>query len=85
MEALGSLSLAGWEGGSGKMSRVGGRVGLGTITKDHFVCRFGNVSRPCAKEGLVTISRAGWEGRSGNMARLDGREGIGIISRDYFV
>jgi hypothetical protein len=37
MEELGSLSRAGREGGSGKMARVCGRVGLGTITMAHFI------------------------------------------------
>jgi hypothetical protein len=54
------------------MARVCGRVGLGTITKDHFVCRFGNVGRPCAKEGLETISRVGMGGQIGKMARVGG-------------
>jgi hypothetical protein len=49
-KALGTLSRAGWEGGSGKMARVCGRVGLGTIINDNFVCQLGNVGRPHAKE-----------------------------------
>jgi hypothetical protein len=44
------------------MARVVGRVGLGAITKDHFVCRFGKLGRPSSKERLGTISRAGCEG-----------------------
>jgi hypothetical protein len=38
---LGTLSRAGGEGGEGKMARVCERLGLGVLTKDHFVCRFG--------------------------------------------
>jgi hypothetical protein len=56
------LSRSGWEGGPGKMARVRGRVGLGNITRDNFVCGLWNVDRPRAKKGLGTISRAGWEG-----------------------
>jgi hypothetical protein len=40
-DVLQSLSSAGWEGGPGKMARVGRRVGLGNIARDHFVCGLG--------------------------------------------
>jgi hypothetical protein len=59
MEGLGTISRAESEGGTGKMAWVGGRVGLGTITEDHFVCGLGNVGRPRALEGLGIISRPG--------------------------
>jgi hypothetical protein len=52
-------------GGSWKMARVGGKLGLGTITKDQFVCRFDNVGRSSAKEGLGTLSRVGMGGKIG--------------------
>jgi hypothetical protein len=67
-------------GGSGNMARVCGRIGLGTLTKDQFVCRFGNVGKACAKEGLETISRAWWEGGSWKMARAEERAELGTIS-----
>jgi hypothetical protein len=84
-EVLGTLSRAGWEGGSGKMARVGGRIGLSTITRYHLVGVFGAVRRTRAKEGMRTISRAGREAGSGNLDRVGGREGIGIIASDLFV
>jgi hypothetical protein len=54
--------------GTRGMARVGARVGLGNITKDHFVCGLGNVDRPRAMERKGTISRDGWGGGSGKMA-----------------
>jgi hypothetical protein len=47
------------------MARLGGRVGLGTITRALFVCGLGTVGRTRATEGMATISGAGWEGGSG--------------------
>jgi hypothetical protein len=61
-EVLGTLSRAEREGGSRKMALVGGKVGLRTKTRHHFVGGFGTVSRTRAKEGLETISRTGREG-----------------------
>jgi hypothetical protein len=60
------------------MARVCWRLGLGTIAKDHFVCRFGNVGRPCA-EGLETISLVGMGGQIGEYG-TGGRDGT---IRDY--
>jgi hypothetical protein len=42
------------------MARVGGREGIGIITRNHFDWGFGNVGRSIVKKGFGTISRAGW-------------------------
>jgi hypothetical protein len=50
------------------MASVGGRVGIGIISRDHIVFGFGNEDRPRAKEELGTISWAGWVGVSAKMS-----------------
>jgi hypothetical protein len=44
------------------------------------VCRFGNVGRSSAKEGLGTNPGSGWEGISGNKARVGGLTELGTLS-----
>jgi hypothetical protein len=64
-EGLGTTSQSGLEGGSGKISSVVGRGGIGILTMNHFICGFGNVGRTSVKEGLGTISRYGMGGGIG--------------------
>jgi hypothetical protein len=54
-EGLGTISRVGREGVSMKMNRVGGKVVLGLITGDHFVCGFGTVGGTGAMELLGSI------------------------------
>jgi hypothetical protein len=44
-------------GGIGNMARVVGRVGIGIITRYHFVWGYANVGRSIAKEELGKLSR----------------------------
>jgi hypothetical protein len=62
------------EGESGRMSRLGGRAGLRTITRALCVVGLWNVGRSCVKEELGTISGCGWKGESENMARVGGQD-----------
>jgi hypothetical protein len=64
-EALGSLSRAGCDGRSGKKTRVGGRIGLSTITRYHLVDVIGTVRKTRAKEGMGTYPGPGVRGDRG--------------------
>jgi hypothetical protein len=61
-EGLGTISRAGWEGGSGKFSRMGGRAVLGAISTGVWDGVLGTVGGTRVKEVLGTLARVGWEG-----------------------
>jgi hypothetical protein len=63
------------------MALVGGREGIGIITRDHCFWGFGNVGRSIVKEELGTLSRDCWEGKSWKMALVCGSVGLGTITR----
>jgi hypothetical protein len=62
------------------MARVGGKVGLGTITKDHFFVHLGMRADHVRRTDWGLYPGSGWEGKSVNMARVGGMAELRNIS-----